>query len=169
MTTREALSILQPNERTQEALKIAYRKACKKYHPDLKNGNLEIMKLVNLAYEVLKDLNWTLYQKRQAGKEEPLTEKIKKFWDVLKFYDGINGEIIGSWLWVTGNTKKHKEKLKELGLKFSRHKIAWYWHNDYKYKKYSKPINFDRMRNLYGYTVLNEDEDKKNLLDNINI
>lgn len=35
-------------------------------------------------------------------------------------------EITGSWIWVSGNTKPRKEKLKVQGLKWSAKKSKWY-------------------------------------------
>ena len=38
----------------------------------------------------------------------------------------ITIEIIGCFIWVSGDTKPHKEKLKELGFKWHRKKSCWY-------------------------------------------
>ncbi len=40
---------------------------------------------------------------------------------------GIEIELCGLWLWVTGDTKPHKEELKALKLKWSHDKRAWYF------------------------------------------
>ena len=78
----QALSILDPQEKSQEGLKKAYRKACLKHHPD-KGGNLEIMKLVNAAYDFLKKCEtwWTGEQARKAKRTTPLTETMQNLID----------------------------------------------------------------------------------------
>ena len=40
---------------TPEIIKTAYREASKKYHPDINPAGGEMMKLVNAAYDVLKE------------------------------------------------------------------------------------------------------------------
>ena len=64
--------------------------------------------------------------------------------------DGINIELCGSWLWITGNTKEHKEVLKGLHFRWSKSKLAWYYHTeDYK-KSSKKTYSLDEIRDLYG-------------------
>ena len=42
--------------------------------------------------------------------------------------DKLKIEIIGSWLWISGNgTFQIKDKLKEYGFFFSRTKKAWFY------------------------------------------
>ena len=38
----------------------------------------------------------------------------------------LDCEICGSWLWISGDTKPHKERLKELGCRWSKRKQKWY-------------------------------------------
>ena len=64
--------------------------------------------------------------------------------------DGISIEIIGSWVWVTGNTYRHKELIKSLMFRWSSSKKAWYFHgNDY-HKTSKKTFTLDEIRDLYG-------------------
>ena len=41
--------------------------------------------------------------------------------------EGVTVEENGSWLWASGDTRPHKEELKELGLRWSKKRSAWYW------------------------------------------
>lgn len=45
----------------------------------------------------------------------------------LKKLSGINVKTDRSWLWVTGDTRIHKEILKSLGLRWSKKRVAWYY------------------------------------------
>jgi hypothetical protein len=151
MDTIQALSILKPTEKTAEGLKKAYRKACLIHHPD-KGGNLEIMKLVNAAYDWLKNSDswWTGEQSRAAAKSKPLTETMAEIIEKLKGLTGIKIEVIGSWLWVSGNTYSHKDLLKEMKFKFSGPKKSWYYHED-KYRKTSKKnFSLDEIKVMFG-------------------
>lgn len=40
---------------------------------------------------------------------------------------GVEFEVIGSWVWATGDTKPVKDSLKAAGFHFSAKKSAWYW------------------------------------------
>ncbi len=40
---------------------------------------------------------------------------------------GVHVDTVGSWLWVTGDTRAHKDALKAAGFLFSAKKGAWYW------------------------------------------
>src|SRR5659263_47136 len=41
--------------------------------------------------------------------------------------DQVLIELIGSWIWVSGNTYKHRETLKKAGLFFAPKKVMWYY------------------------------------------
>ena len=149
MTTREALSILKPKARTEEAIKAAYREACLQHHPD-HGGDIELMKLVNLAMECLNSRPWTAYEARAAANDMPLTEILKTAWDQIKHLPEINGEVCGSWIWVTGTTKKYRHELKAAGFRFSRNKIAWYFHGPGYRKRTKRSFNIDEIRSQWG-------------------
>ena len=54
----------------------------------------------------------------------------KEIIEKIKNLDKIKIEIIGTWLWVSGNTYEHKDILKELGLWYSKNKESWYHNGD---------------------------------------
>jgi len=158
MNIIQALSIISPEEKTEAGLKTAYKKACLKHHPD-KGGDVEIMKLVNAAYDFLKKCNtwWTGEQARKAKKQAPLTETIQTMIDRLKTIPGLKLEIIGSWLWVSGNTYDYKKVFKDLKMKFSGNKKAWYYHEDVYRKRSKKKFSMDDIRNLHGSEDIKND------------
>jgi len=151
MNTIQALSILNPTEKTEAGLKSAYRAACLKHHPD-KGGDLEIMKLVNAAYGFLKKSEswWTGEQEREAQRQTPLTDTMQEMINRLKTLSGIKIEIIGSWLWVSGQTFDFKVVLKDLKMKFSGNKKAWYYHEDVYRRRSKKTFGMDEIRIMHG-------------------
>lgn len=58
--------------------------------------------------------------------DEMLREMLAK---VICFV-GIQIEIIGAWIWISGNTYQHRKELSKSGFKFARQKKYWYWHSD---------------------------------------
>ena len=116
---------------TFEMIKAAYRKACMQYHPDRNPAGLEMMKIVNAAYTALSD-----YQPEScsAGSEEDLNlgEDLNRALNAIITL-GLTIEICGSWIWVSGDTRPHKETLKEAGYKWASKKLMWHFRPaDYK-------------------------------------
>ena len=77
--------------------------------------------------------------------------------------NGLEVEICGSWIWVSGNTKEHKEVLKQLGFKFAYKKKAWYYHKDKFRKKSHEELTMDDIRDMFGsqrYEQKKEEEKK---------
>ena len=40
---------------------------------------------------------------------------------------GLNIELCGAWLWVSGETYANREALKAAGLRYASKKQMWYW------------------------------------------
>ena len=143
------------NPKTLEELKKQYRELAFKHHPD-KGGSNEVMKIINNEYDelfkILKDVHQSkdgeTYTANQASTET--SEYFKNIIDELMKMDDIIIEIIGCFIWVTGNTKIYKDKLK--GLKFNWHskKLAWYLKPDDYKKRSHKDYNLDEIRVMYG-------------------
>jgi len=144
-----------PTPATLEELKSMYRKLAFQHHPD-RGGNLDTMKAVNNEYDALfaklKDIHKTkegeTYTAKQTTNET--AEQFKDLIAELMRMDDIIIEIIGCFVWVTGNTKPHKDKLKALNFRWHSKKFAWYLKpEDYK-KRSRKDYDLDEIRNMYG-------------------
>ena len=156
MNLKESLSILQPEVNTLDGLKAAYRAASMKYHPD-HGGDIEMMKLVNLAYEFLKDNKWSAYDGRAAANGPNLTESIKAVWDKVKHYPATEGELIGTWIWLHGETWRYKKELKEHGFRWSNNKRAWYWHPEGYRKRSRRTFDINEIRSMFGSSDLDSE------------
>src|SRR5574343_217680 len=154
ITIQQAISIIKPEEHTMDSLRKAYRAISKKYHPDVNPNGLEMMKLINMSYDLLveKFNSWSL-----AGfhpDEVSVDELLQEIFEKIKHCSGVKFEVIGSWLWVTGNTRPYKALFKTVGFKWSPNKVAWYWHPG-EWKKFSKKrLDLDQIRDIYGSMIL---------------
>jgi len=133
MKHQDALNTLGlPQRTTFEEIKSAYRKACKHYHPDINPAGEEMMKVINNAFEALQNYQYS----EETDHEEELEygTRLNKALNAI-LHMGLSLEVCGAWIWVTGNTFSHKDKLKEHGFKFAPQKKAWYFRpNKYRSK-----------------------------------
>lgn len=149
LSHQDALNILGLNaQATQEEIKLAYRKACATFHPDRNPAGLEMMKLVNAAYQALSD-----YVAGSCQEESPADfnygEQLNAALNLLISL-GLEIELCGSWLWVHGNSYPHREILKENGFMWAPVKKLWYFRPaDYKSKGRGK-MTIDQIREKHG-------------------
>ncbi|MCH5170706.1 MAG: molecular chaperone DnaJ [Oscillospiraceae bacterium] len=141
------------NIKTLEELKKEYRKWAMKLHPDM-GGSTEDMQILNGEYEALfarvKDIhtNKEGQEYRKATDEAP-QDFIKIINELLKL-GGIHIEVIGCFLWVSGDTKPHKDKLKALGLKWHNKKSCWFLSPEGYRRQGNQEYSMDYIRDLYG-------------------
>jgi hypothetical protein len=124
MKLDDAAKILNLSESiTPEIVKMAYRRASSKYHPD-KGGSVEMMQAVNQAYEVLKDHSGMV-----DGGDDNYSDALNDAINAVVNLQGINIEICGAWVWVTGDTKPHAKVLGKngAGYFYASKKQAWYF------------------------------------------
>ncbi|MFI4954433.1 MAG: J domain-containing protein [Gammaproteobacteria bacterium] len=162
MTPNDALAILNivANPVTPEMITTAYRKAAMLYHPDRNPSSLEMMQLVNAAYDVLKD--YTDVSHLEAKSQE-YGEDVSRALNAIRGLQGLEIEICGAWVWVSGNTKEYKELLKEAGFKWGPVKKCWYFRPHEWKSKNRKPWSMDQIRHTHGsYSYhYRQDENKK--------
>jgi curved DNA-binding protein CbpA len=142
-----------PEPKTLEELKKLYRKLATEYHPDA-GGTDEAMKAVNaeysLLFEKLKDVHTNAAGETYHKETDETPEQFINIINELIHMDGVTIEIIGSFVWVSGNTKPYKEILKEMSFRWSQNKTAWYLApEDYK-RRSRKNYSLDEIRGMYG-------------------
>lgn len=168
------------NVQTLDELRKQYRDLLKKYHPD-NGGSEEETKAINVEYErlfkILKDKHTRQYHNSTDNtgnsktdskasydnmrynfeEDELLREMLQK---VIHFSD-ITIEIIGNWIWISGNTYQYRKELKEYGFKFASQKKCWYWHSEAFRKRSRKNLSMNDIRNFYGSTEVETDGRKR--------
>lgn len=164
------------NVNTLEELRKQYKELLKKYHPDNPQGSTEATQEINAEYEklfrILKERhkhqtdgdtsnNKNSYNnmKYDFKEDEKLREILNK---VINFTD-ITIEIIGQWIWISGNSYQYRKHLKEMGFKFAGQKKAWYWHSEAFRKRSNKKLSLNDIRNYYGSTEVQTE--RKELLE----
>lgn len=152
----DALSILgiTPENTHPDAIKEAYRKAAQKYHPDRNPAGLEMMKLINAAYAVLRDFKGVVdTAKVQTNYGEEINAALNAIMGL-----GLTIEICGAWIWIGGDTKAHKDELKAANFKWSPKKSLWYFRPDSHKSSHHKSWSMEQIYSRYGRNVIKDDQ-----------
>lgn len=64
--------------------------------------------------------------------------------------DGLEIDLVGRWIWLTGNTFSYKDIIKGLGFKWANKKKAWYWHKPEDISHNRKEMSLDEIKALHG-------------------
>lgn len=142
------------NVTTAEELKKAFHEWVKKLHPD-NGGDIEAFKAMKAEYERLAATKIWNTHKTMTGKtyEKENTQAPEEFADMIEKlfrFENITIEILGSWIWVTGDTRSYKEQLKELGFLFSSKKAAWYYNGDTKKRRSFSKFTYSDLQKHWG-------------------
>ena len=120
MNREEILKEFKGVEGINEAKKI-YKNLAKKLHPDMEGGSEESFKILNAIYTDL------IEHKIYFSNDFKIDIELEKVISLILHFENITIELVGSWVWVSGDTKEIKEKLKELGFKWASKKKMWFY------------------------------------------
>lgn len=91
-------------------------------------------------------------QKIELGEtEKKLLTRLKK-----SKLDGCKVEVIGSWIWISGETKQYVDKFKKYGMHFAPNKKAWYFHTGKYQRKSVTTSNINDIRVRYNNETIIE-------------
>ncbi len=117
------------NIKTLDDLKKQYYKLAKKYHPDTDTGSKEDFQALANEYDKLfkKLLNGSNLSSEERENEIALDANLRKVYESIMHLPGIEVELAGKWLWVSGETYPIKDELKKADFKFAAKKKMWYY------------------------------------------
>ncbi len=102
-----------------EAKKI-YKELAKKLHPDV-GGTDELFKILNAVY------NHILEHGLNFSEDAEFDLELEKVISKILHYEDLIIEVVGSWIWLQGETRAIKEVLKSLKFKWASKKKMWYY------------------------------------------
>lgn len=149
------------NVETVEELRKQYKELLKKYHPDNTNGSTEITQEINAEYDNLFKTLKDKHEEQERGSTASgasynysADKALRGILEKIVNLDGIEIEICGTWIWVSGDTYKNKTTLKDLGFKWASAKKMWYWHGEEWTRRSKKSASMDLIREKYGSTTI---------------
>ena len=156
-------------------IKSLYRDLAFQYHPD-RNPAADfekfnrLMQQVNAEYhEALKsadrqtakgedgkDHTYYYNQEREQAVVDKIAELIK-----LQM-DGVDIWLVGTWVWVEGNTRPYKDQLGKDGLGLSWHskRKMWYFRTA-QYRTQYSGADFDTLKTMYGAEKYENERDQR--------
>ena len=149
---------------TLDEITKCYRTKVKQAHPD-QGGNTPWFFDVREAYKVIleqykynhKTQNEDTgdWEESEVNLTQELRDKITESLEKLNNED-IEINILGNWIWISGNTYQNKGEIKSLGFKFSKNKCAWYWyHGEYK-KRNKKKYSLKDLEEMHGKVAIEQ-------------
>lgn len=155
MNVQEALNVfgLSGDDLTEKHVKATYKRLALKFHPDRNPLGAELMKAVNAAFDVLMGNIERLsqYQATEPEARYNYGEELEAVLTALNQLAGIVFEVIGNWVWISGETKAHREELKALRCKWAPKKGRWYYRpEEHRCRRNNKEHTIDEIREMYG-------------------
>lgn len=143
---------------TQEnEIKARYKELAKANHPDL-GGCVEVMKVINLQYEKVITGAYQRAGKSITEIDELLANDLvlrEKLNEIIQCV-GVEVEICGRWIWVSGDTKPIKEVLKAASFKWAKNKCSWFWRAEEDKSYNRKKMTLDEIRQTHGSQKINK-------------
>lgn len=151
--------------KTLKEIRAKYIKLANLYHPD-KGGDESTMKEINNEFDYCR----IFFKNSFTGNSDTETRDAESFddkalQDVLNIIAGLSGieiELCGSWLWISGDTRPHKAILKKAGCFWASKKLRWYWHPKEERAGRSRgKATIEYIHNKYGSTIIAKNEKKR--------
>jgi hypothetical protein len=152
------------NVKNLDDLKTTFRKLAMQYHPDKNPGREDevtaIMQQINAEYEIAmkRILRSGGKSEAQVDEEMEIDAQIREVIQKIANIDGIVIELVGTWLWVTGNTFAVRHQLKAAGLLYASKKQCWFYRSEENKSRYNRrSLDLEDIRSLHGTKTVTPD------------
>lgn len=149
-----------------DELRKAYKKWAMELHPDHGGTNEEFRSMADEYHRMIplmKNHDGETVNDTENVKVSAEAEKFKEIIDILLNLDGVEVELCGNWLWISGDTRQYKDRLKALGCRWAPKKTKWYWmpEEERHARHYRGKSTMAEIRNKYGSTRFVKGDDNK--------
>lgn len=150
--------------KTAEDVKATFKDLAKRLHPDC-GGDAEQFKAMMTEYKVAFDRLKNVHVNSQGEQyERETSETAEQFADIINkviMFEDVTIEIIGSWVWLSGNTFPYKDTIKEAGFFYSKSKKAWYYNGDNHKTRRRGRYSMKALREKWGSEVVENKPQEK--------
>ena len=128
---------------TLQEVKARFKSLVKVHHPDVGGDNATMQRL-NAEYEKAVE-HIAKYGEIKADREAAAAEVPAEYAAAVAATINLKGiilEMVGSWIWASGNTYENREALKAAGFRWSNKRKIWYYRPESQgYTGHSKKSN----------------------------
>src|ERR1035437_1648961 len=149
-----------------EELKKRYKELALKFHPD-RQADAEQSRSTATMQDINNEYKYFCDHPSFSFKHEGDKADLNIYPDVISKIINLKGiiiELIGVWLWVSGETKQHRIILKEAGFWFAPKKQMWYFRPENFKSNTHKPLDINAIRSKYGSDVIKQDKEQNKLI-----
>ena len=150
--------------KTLDDVKRTFKELAKKHHPDC-GGDADTFKAMIQDYERAFNRCKNIRTSTTGETyEKATTETAAQYADIISAFihvDDLTIEIIGSWVWITGNTYKYKDDLAAHGFIWSYSKKAWYNPGEKLQGKRRGHYSMNKLRERYGSEVVETEKQER--------
>jgi hypothetical protein len=145
---------------TLDDAKSLYRKLAQQYHPD-RGGDTRTMQELNAEYARFQsEFAYRSERTRQTAAHEEGKKTAADYHDLSEVIEtlrvkieailnmGLEAELCGLWIWVSGDTRPQKDAIKELGFKWAPDKKLWFFAGVPSFNRTRRTM--DEIRNMHG-------------------
>ena len=157
MILAEAINIIGLTEATVDGIHRAYKAYALRWHPDRQGGDVEMMKLGNVARDML--IKHIEFLSREFDNFRAESETFDNIPDILQAVlskiirlEGLYIEICGTWIWVSGNTRPYKDFFKSQGFRWAPKKCQWYFTPSPRKRFRHREFTMEEIRERYAST-----------------
>lgn len=153
-----------------EDVKEEYRRLAKMLHPD-NGGDAEEFKRMMQAYTSAYNRFKGVHRKQtdkstqdaKKGTQDAYASahddfSAEQFADIINKVIGLDGvdiDIVGTWIWLSGNTFIYKDIIKAAGFFWSTKHKKWYYNGSKKKSKKHSKMDYNDICNLHGVYSVN--------------
>lgn len=142
---------------TIEEAKRQYRRLAMKFHPDM-GGDLNAMQAINAEWDYLRKHNYNIHEAQNGAtytdetQDAPdnITNDFAEIIEQLIKMQGVEIEICGKFLWLSGNTYDYKAEIKAMGFRWASKKRMWFLAPEGWRKKSHRELTMGEIRETYG-------------------
>lgn len=147
---------------TLEEVKATYKRLALQHHPD-RGGDTATMQEINTeyAFATARIVSGSGMNAEDTEKEMHFSEEYRAIIEQIIHLPGIVIELVGLWIWVTGDTKPVAKELGEAKLHYASKKVAWYYRSNHLKAARGGKKSLDEIRSKYGSEVVNGRNHKK--------
>ena len=156
--------------KSPQQVKDLFKKLAFQFHPDItgRDTNEEMAAVINEYHKVLQSFDGYSFvgsdkkSHKYTYKEKVESAIVDTINELLRHnLEGITIEVVGTWLWVHGNTYPHKAILKSAGLRWHSRRQMWYRAPAGAKSRYNSRVSFNELKHYYGAEEVSGSDSEK--------